>query len=67
MKRIIMTTVTEETVKMGSFEFKTGEAVPVDDEAAESLLKREYPKFKEAAPEEAQVEAAPKADKKITK
>jgi len=67
MKRITMTTVTEETVKMGAFEFKTGEVTEVDDDAAESLLKRDYPKFKEAHPEEAQIDAAPKADKKITK
>lgn len=67
MKRITMTTATEETVKMGAFEFKTGEVTEVDDDAAESLLKRDYPKFKEAAPEEVQIDAAPKADKKITK
>lgn len=67
MKRIIMATVTEETVKMGLIEFKTEEAVLVDDETAESLLKREYPRFKEADPEDTQIEATPKADKKITK
>ena len=48
MKRIVMTTVTEETVKMGLFEFKTGEVTDVDDDTAESLLKRAYPQFKEA-------------------
>lgn len=63
MKRIVMTTVTEETVKMGAFEFKTGEATEVDGEAADSLLKRTYPKFEEAI----ETEQPLKADKKATK
>jgi hypothetical protein len=67
MKRIVMTTVTKETVKMGAFEFKTGEATEVDDDAADSLLKRVYPKFEECVGEASVAEQSPKADKKATK
>lgn len=69
MKRIVMITETTETVKMGDAgQFKTGIPVDVDDALADALLKRQYPKFKEAAPGDVPVcEALPKVEKKTAK